>query len=245
MTVLPAHVSPHEILIFTDGASKSNPGPSGWGVVIAFPGQRVIELGGSLPLATNNQMEMQSILEALRYIAPFPGTIQVCSDSAYALNGIQKWVHGWRRNAWTTSEGKPVANQALWEALDEQVRQLQRSRSISWIHLPGHAGIAGNERADAIATGFAEGKAVALYQGPLAGYGFDPFIITIDPRKIAAKNSKKQKAYSYLSLVDGVVVRHLSWPDCQARVLGKAGAKFKKTLDAQDEEAILRSWQSR
>jgi ribonuclease HI len=172
----------------------------------------------------------------------YPGRVQICSDSSYVLDGIQKWVGAWRRNGWRTREGNPVANQALWEQLDGLVGERQRQAPIRWIHIPGHAGIAGNERVDAIASAYAEGNEIALFQGALSSYGFNPYDISVHPGKMAAKTQKNAKAYSYLSMVDGEIVIHKTWPECQARVLGKSGAKFKKSISAADEATIIQAW---
>lgn len=235
-------IARNETLIFTDGASKGNPGSSGWGALIVRADGHVIELGGGHLLATNNQMELLAVMQALRYVASLPGRIQLCSDSAYVLDGIQKWLPSWRRSNWLTKAGTPVANQTLWQQLDALVQQKQRTSPITWIHLPGHAGIPGNERADQIAEGFAAQKPVELFNGSLTDYSFDPYNITPDLRKLAAKKQRNQKAYSYLSMVDGKIERHSTWPECQARVHGKSGAKFKKTLDPIDEAETMQMW---
>ena len=236
-------LDPQHLVIYADGASKGNPGPSGWGAVVVIPHQQVIELGGAHLRATNNQMEMMAIMQALRLVASLPGALQICSDSSYVLTGIQQWVPQWQRSNWHTKEGKPVANLTLWQHFAALVAHKSKTSHISWIHIPGHAGIAGNERADAIASGFASNSPVSLYQGPLLSYGFDPYSLQIHSRKLASKKAKGQKAYSYLSQVEGVLARHRSWDECQARTSGKSGAKFKKTLNQADEEATIRLWQ--
>jgi len=114
----------------------------------------------------------------------------------------------------------------------------------------GHIGIPGNERVDAIADGFAAGQPATLYDGPLAAYGIDvmalPDDTSVPSRPKAAgpvpARGPKAAAFSYVSLVDGQAMPHASWAECERRVKGRSGAKFKKATSADDQAAILRSW---
>lgn len=152
--------------IYTDGACSGNPGPGGWGVRIEFSDGQVQELGGASGTTTNNRMEMQAAIAALEYIqawqpaqAQSATPITLHTDSQYVIKGITQWIKGWKRKSWKTAQGKPVLNQDLWQTLDE----LNLS-TIRWQHVKGHAGIPGNERCDAIATGFAAGRLPKLAQ---------------------------------------------------------------------------------
>ncbi len=116
----------------------------------------------------------------------------------------------------------------------------------------GHTGIPGNERVDAIADGFAVQGQVTLYRGLLAGYGLPildiPDDTNVPKRSVPSAGGagrSKGPAYSYLSVVDGVPLRHASWTECEQRVKGRSGARFKKATSAADEVAILRAWQIR
>ncbi len=114
---------------------------------------------------------------------------------------------------------------------------------ISWNLLKGHSGVPGNERCDEIATSFADNKKINLYSGPLSLYEIDVTHVaqTVSQKK-KNKVSSKTKAYSYVSSVGGVVKIHTTWAECEARVKGKSGALFKKSLSSEDEKKIIASW---
>lgn len=131
------------IEIYTDGACAGNPGPGGWGALILDEGAERALCGGEAA-TTNNRMEMMAAIEALRATA---GAVRLHTDSQYLKNGITQWIVGWKRKGWRTADGKPVKNRDLWEILEAQTK----GRKIEWIWVRGHAGDAGNERADALA----------------------------------------------------------------------------------------------
>jgi ribonuclease HI len=147
--------------IYTDGACSGNPGPGGWGVVIQFVDGTQHELGGHAPQATNNRMELQAAIEALKALKDLmpsvPATLH--TDSEYVKNGITKWLSNWKKKGWKTAQGKAVLNQDLWQILDQL-----NSDQIEWRYVRGHAGHPGNERADAIARAFSLGQPMALSQ---------------------------------------------------------------------------------
>lgn len=156
--------------LYTDGACVGNPGPGGWGVVVYFSDGSVHEMGGFVPQTTNNRMELQAAIVALEYLAqsgqgdragsPSANCVVLYTDSEYVKNGITKWIKGWKRRGWKTSQGKPVLNQDLWERLDAL-----NSTQVVWEYVRGHAGDVGNERCDAIARGFATRTPPHLQQG--------------------------------------------------------------------------------
>jgi ribonuclease HI len=236
-----------EIVLFTDGASKGNPGPGGWGVIVVRLDGRVTELGGGATLTTNNKMELTGAIEALTHIRALEGPVAVYTDSTYVIQGITGWVHGWRRRGWKTATGSDVLNRELWEALAGLVAA-RGPRGIAWHYVRGHVGIPGNERVDEIADAFATQQPVTLYDGPLADYPVDIRALPEDtsvPTRSASANgngSTSKAAYSYLSVVDGKPMRHATWSDCEQRVKGRSGARFKKATSAADEQAILRAW---
>ncbi len=233
-------------MVFCDGAAKGNPGPGGWGVVIATPDGRVIERGGAAAHTTNNKMELTAAIQALRTIAEIEGPVAMHTDSTYVIQGLNEWIWGWRRRGWKTATGTDVLNRDLWQSLDALVSERPKG-SVAWHYVRGHSGIPGNERVDAIADGLARGQTITLYEGPLAGYGLPILDLPDDTsvpkrRETGGGRSAKATAYSYLSLVDGTPMRHATWAECERRVKGRSGARFKKAMDAADESAILRSW---
>jgi ribonuclease HI len=151
--------------IFTDGSSRGNPGPGGWGAIL-LTDKDVIELGGREDHTTNNRIELMAAIRALEKAS---GDITVHSDSKYVIQGITEWVSNWKRNGWKTAGRKSVVNQGLWEELDT----LASSLKVRWVHVEGHSGHPGNERCDEIATSFADGEDAHLYSGPKAKYPID------------------------------------------------------------------------
>ncbi len=242
-----------KITIYTDGSSRGNPGPGGWAATIIFPNNKVIELGGAEGHTTNNRMELTGILKALEYLKEHLGdatTVEIHSDSAYALNGATKWIYGWFKNNWLTAEGQPVANREIWEAIYQLTWFFKSKCDIIFTKVSGHSGVLGNERADLIATAFADGERILLFSGNVKEYErllSDSVAHRKSSPETKAK-SREQKnrslipAYSYVSMVGGMIETHRSWPDCEARVKGKSGAKFKKALSEEDEATIIASW---
>jgi ribonuclease HI len=141
--------------IATDGACKGNPGPGGWGVLIRM-GAREKELSGSEKLTTNNRMELMAAIEGLNALKR-PCRVTLSTDSRYVMDGLTKWIHGWRKNGWKTSDKKPVKNADLWQALIDAAAP----HRVEWVWLKGHAGHPDNERADKLASDAAYAAAKA------------------------------------------------------------------------------------
>tara|TARA_B100000513_G_C11795148_1_gene149857 strand:+ start:23 stop:454 length:432 start_codon:yes stop_codon:yes gene_type:complete len=139
------------IKVYTDGACKGNPGPGGWGVYIKFNNEEKDLYGGN-PETTNNQMEMQAALEALKYLKDEDEAIKLYTDSNYLRQGITDWIHKWKLNNWRTAAKKPVANRDLWI----EISDLNEKMNVEWNWVKGHAGDPGNERADQLANMGAE-----------------------------------------------------------------------------------------
>jgi len=135
------------VVIHTDGACKGNPGPGGWGALIEHDG-RIVELSGGEQATTNNRMEMTAVIRALEALDGGTADVDLYTDSQYVKNGIETWIHGWKRNGWRTADRKPVKNADLWRALDALAAQ----RRIRWHWVRGHNAHPGNERADALAN---------------------------------------------------------------------------------------------
>jgi len=135
------------IKVYTDGACRGNPGPGGWGVYIQLNDEEKDLYGGN-PETTNNQMEMQAALEALKYLKDKNDVIELYTDSNYLRQGITEWIHKWKLNNWRTAAKKPVANRDLWI----EISDLNEKMDVHWNWVKGHAGDPGNERADQLAN---------------------------------------------------------------------------------------------
>ena len=165
----------NEIKIYTDGAAKGNPGKAGWGVVFIVD-RKEFEIGGGTDHATNNQMELTASIEALKYIKKInlsqpshgeeraKGEVEIISDSKYVILGITEWIFNWQKNNWRNAGKKPVLNRELWEELYALVKELKPK----WTYVKGHNEDKYNDRADLIATSFAEGEPVELNPGSRA-----------------------------------------------------------------------------
>ena len=188
-------------------------------------------------------MELVGVIQGLNFLQKKSDLkqipVDVLTDSTYVIRGITQWIWGWRKRGWKTAEGKEVVNQDLWEALSLAAHGLK----VDWKYVRGHSEIAGNERVDAIAVAFSKGQRPNLYSGPLLQYGVAIYDL---PEKFdlpeMRERTAKTSAFSYLSLLNGKPERHSSWPECEARVKGRPGAKFKKAMSETDEKEILQSW---
>lgn len=132
--------------IYTDGACRGNPGPGGWAALLAYGGTEK-ELSGAEALTTNNRMELTAVIRALEALTR-PVEARVFTDSEYVRRGITEWLPRWKARGWRTADRKPVKNQDLWETLDT----LAAAHRVEWHWVPGHAGVPGNERVDALAN---------------------------------------------------------------------------------------------
>ena len=132
--------------VATDGACKGNPGPGGWGAVLRF-GTTEKELSGGATDTTNNRMELTAAIRALEALKK-PCRVKLSTDSRYVMDGLTKWIHGWRRNGWKTADRKPVKNADLWQDL----LAAAAPHRVEWIWVKGHAGHPVNERADTLAS---------------------------------------------------------------------------------------------
>ncbi len=133
------------IEIFTDGACTGNPGPGGWAAILRS-GAHEKELFGGERATTNNRMELTAAIRALEALKK-PSEVTLYTDSRYVMDGITKWVHGWKKNGWKTADKKPVKNEELWRALEAAAAP----HTVTWKWVRGHAGHPENERVDALA----------------------------------------------------------------------------------------------
>lgn len=241
-----------EIVIYTDGSSRGNPGPGGWGSVILYFSDKdkeemVIELGGGELKTTNNRMEMTAVIESLKFIkrellnSKSDYLIKIYTDSSYLIKGATEWLSGWKNKGWIKKDGEEIKNKDLWEELSSLIEKL----SISWKHVPGHAGVVGNERADEIACCFADSKDATLQRVFYKDYSRD-LSLSSHSKDVSLKEKKKlpksKKTYSYVSSVNGKVTVHSDWESCKKRVAGVSGALFKKVYSLKEERELVDSW---
>ncbi len=134
------------VIMYTDGACKGNPGRGGWGVVLRW-GETCKTLHGGEQHTTNNRMELMAAIEGLKALKR-QCNVELYTDSQYVRKGITEWLEGWKRNGWRTAARKPVKNEDLWKALDEQTGR----HRVNWHWVKGHAGVPDNELADQLAN---------------------------------------------------------------------------------------------
>tara|TARA_B110000003_G_scaffold266403_1_gene293332 strand:+ start:64 stop:498 length:435 start_codon:yes stop_codon:yes gene_type:complete len=135
-----------QVIIYTDGACRGNPGPGGWGALIRFDSVEK-EIFGGQANTTNNQMELSAAIEGLSILTE-PCNVELFTDSKYVMDGITQWIQNWKKNNWRTAAKKDVKNKELWQKLDQLITEHQ----VQWHWVKGHSGDAGNEAADLLAN---------------------------------------------------------------------------------------------
>lgn len=156
------------ISIYTDGSSRGNPGPGGWGAII-MDEVRVVELGGREDHTTNNRMELMAAIKALEFAGTLDTLpVELYTDSEYVMKGMTEWIEGWQKRGWRTASKKPVLNQDLWQKLILVADGME----IDWKYVAGHSGHEFNDRCDEIATSFADDMDITLYNGDRISYRF-------------------------------------------------------------------------
>jgi len=139
-----------KITLYSDGSSLGNPGPGGWGTILDFNGNEKELSGGNLN-TTNNQMELQGVIEGLKALKE-PCEVQIYSDSKYVVQAINEWLKNWIKNNWKTAGKKPVKNQELWK----EYLEVSKVHTVNANWVKGHAGHPQNERCDVLARDEAE-----------------------------------------------------------------------------------------
>lgn len=136
-------------LIYTDGGAVPNPGEGGWAYVIVdkLQNQTVYRDAGYEKLTTNNQMELQAAIEALKYKLPHNSMLYFYTDSEYLHKGASMWVNYWIASDWRKKNGRPVENVKLWKEL----HKLMQDRAVVWYWVKGHSGNRYNEQCDLLA----------------------------------------------------------------------------------------------
>jgi ribonuclease HI len=231
-------------IIFTDGSSRGNPGPGGYGAIIGYVAgkdKRVKEIGGGEKSTTNNRMEMTAVIEGIitaKKLAP-GSDIAIYTDSEYVKKGATMWAYSWASNNWMTKANAPVLNKDLWQKMLSLIEDVE----IDWKVIPGHSGIPANERCDVIATSFADNNHPDLYDGPYADYGVSFEIKSaLTAPKGKSGSSAGKKAYSYVSSIRGQVQVHKTWGECEARVKGEPNARYRKALTKDDELMLIKEF---
>ena len=135
-----------QVIIYTDGACRGNPGPGGWGALIRIDAIEKEIFGGQID-TTNNQMELTAAIEGLAALKE-RCSVELYTDSKYVMDGITQWIQNWKKNNWRTAAKKDVKNKELWQKLDQLISQHQ----VQWHWVKGHSGDAGNETADLLAN---------------------------------------------------------------------------------------------
>ena len=135
-----------QVIIYTDGACRGNPGQGGWGALIQYEGTEK-EVYGGVTETTNNQMELSAAIQGLKALKE-QCNVDLFTDSKYVMDGITKWIHNWKKNNWKTAAKKEVKNKELWQQLD----QLMEHHEVQWHWVKGHSGDVGNEMADLLAN---------------------------------------------------------------------------------------------
>jgi ribonuclease HI len=142
------------ITLYSDGSSLGNPGPGGYGTVLEFQvgdKMHIKKLSGGNPHTTNNQMELQGVIEGLKALKE-PCQVNIYSDSKYVVQAINEWIKGWERNGWKTASKKPVKNYELWQ---EYLKSATPHKiQANWVK--GHNGHPQNEECDRLAREEAE-----------------------------------------------------------------------------------------
>jgi ribonuclease HI len=233
-----------KLVIYTDGASRGNPGLGGWGAVVLVS-DMALEIAGFSKMATNNQMELQAVLEVLSDSGSLAhkGLVVVYSDSAYVVNGMNSWVWGWEKKDWITSTKTPVVNKDMWVKILALLKTYGDRLSIEKVK--GHDGDLYNERCDELAVAAALGKKETHFQGSQKDYDIFLKEIGTTVKKSAPKNKKTKStapAYSYVSLVGDKVYTDKTWADCEKRVKGTKGAKYQKVFSKGEETGLIQDY---
>jgi ribonuclease HI len=135
-----------QVIIFTDGACRGNPGPGGWGALLCY-GLHQKKLSGAEKYTTNNRMELLGAIKALATLQE-RCQVDLYTDSQYLRKGMIEWLPGWKKNHWKKADKSPVKNADLWQELDNQARR----HCMNWHWVKGHNGHPENELVDKIAN---------------------------------------------------------------------------------------------
>ena len=148
------------IEIYTDGSSRGNPGPGGYGTVLIYKALEK-KLSGGFKRTTNNRMELLAAIAGLEALNE-PCGVTLYSDSKYVINAMSKgWIEGWRENGWARKKNAELKNADLWQ----RIWDASEPHAVNWMWVKGHAGNKYNEICDRLAVGAAESKKLAVDAG--------------------------------------------------------------------------------
>ena len=157
--------------IYTDGSSRGNPGPAGWGVVVIIDNTKIEEYGDYKNIATNSEMEIFAVLYSLDIVlekCKEGDEVEIYSDSNYVVQAINLWMKNWNKNGWKKADKKEIAHLKYWQDIFEKYNTIKdKIIKIKVNHIKAHNGHKYNERVDEICTGFAINKRFDLYKGIL------------------------------------------------------------------------------
>ena len=136
----------HDVVIYTDGGCRGNPGPGGWAFLVINPATgSALERCGAERETTNNRMELMGAIMALRSLRKDGLKVLLHSDSQYVIKAASEWIPAWKARGWRRKEGE-LKNVDLLKDLDE----LGNRHAVRWEWVRGHNGNPGNERVDAL-----------------------------------------------------------------------------------------------
>jgi ribonuclease HI len=213
--------------VYADGGARPNPGKGGYGAVVVYADGSTFEMGGAKQQSTNNGMELRGTIAALTHLVECKATGEIAFklDSEYVRKGIDS-LPKWEANDWKSTQGIDVKNRALWQKLSQLLDRIDSNLSISFEHVEAHTGDRHNERCDAIATAFIQGR--------------DPQLNQTQPAQ--PETTTDLKFPCYLSLVQGELAIHDVWDECKARSEFQAEAKTKKCKSMAEVETTLEAW---
>jgi ribonuclease HI len=234
------------LILYADGSCSGNPGPGAWAVLLIDPNnQKCLERVGTKDATTNNEMELQALIEGLKMVGA-DDSLEVRLDSQYVIKGATLWRKGWKAKGWVKADGEPVKNLDYWKELDAILNS--RFKKPTFTYVAGHSGEPGNDRVDRLAQSAAKTQGSNPETVPFSG-------ALADHPTLGEKRAKRTRAPEpeeeteeritypcYLSFIDGALSRHSTWPECEAQVKGRSGAKYKKVTSLKEELEVRAQW---
>ncbi len=151
-------VNKEQYALFSDGACRGNPGPGSWGMMAQNSSSEMIYFSSGVDTqTTNNRMELEGAIQAIDSLIQYfsenelgdDAQVFLYSDSKYVVDGMMKWVAGWKKRGWKKADNKTPENVDLWKRLSELSNELDQ---LKYIWVKGHAGHPQNEYCDQLAN---------------------------------------------------------------------------------------------